>query len=303
MTTQTPRALARTAPVMLATFSLFACGGGSAGGGDETTAAGSEEHASVDDGPRVAAAPTAAGELPPAIVGAAPELQGAAVHYVDGDEATTGYLAVPEGDGPFPSLILIHEWNGVVDRIRETADAMAAEGYIALAADLFSGRTGANPEENMALVRETMANPDAVIANLNAAASFLRERDDVTGKIATIGWCFGGGVALSYAIGGDNHDGTAIFYGRLVTDPAQLAAVNHEVFGTFAGLDEGIPVEQVNEFVAALRTAGIPNDVHIYDNVNHGFWLHVDQRPHVRAAPAADAWARLKAYLGRVLDD
>jgi len=299
MTTTTPWAHARTAAVMLVAFSLFACGGG----GDESAAAAGDEHAWVDDGPRVAAAPTAEGELPPAIVGAAPDLQGAAVHYLDGDEATTGYLAVPEGDGPFPSVILIHEWNGVVDRIRETADAMAAEGYVALAADLYQGRTGANAEENMALVQETMADQDAVITNLNAAASFLRERGDVTGKIATMGWCFGGGVALSYAIGGENHDGTAIFYGRLVTDPAQLAAVNHEVFGTFAGLDEGIPIDQVNEFVEALRAAGIPNDVHIYDDVNHGFWLRVDARPDVRTAPATDAWTRLKAYLERVLAD
>ena len=79
-------------------------------------------------------------------------------------------------------MILIHEWNGLVQRVKETADAFAAEGYVALAADLYSGRTGTNREENMVLVRETLAAPDAIIANLNAAVAFLRARDDTTGE-------------------------------------------------------------------------------------------------------------------------
>ncbi|MBD3648340.1 MAG: dienelactone hydrolase family protein, partial [Pseudomonadales bacterium] len=151
------------------------------------------------------------------------------------------------------------------------------------------------------LVRETLANPDEIIANLDAAASYLKSRDDVTGKVAAIGWCYGGGVALSYALGSENHEGTAIFYGRLLTDPEKLKSIRHEILGTFAGQDQGIPPEQVNEFVAALREAGIPNDVHIYDDVQHGFWLHVDRNPDVNKAPALDAWQRLKAYLKRTL--
>ena len=185
--------------------------------------------------------------------------------------------------------------------VKETADAFAAEGYVALAADLYSGRTGANPQENMALVRETLANPEAIIANLNAAASYLRERSDTSGKIAAIGWCYGGGVALSFALGGEHHDATAIFYGRLLGDPEQMSQINHEVYGTFARNDQGIPVESVNAFVETLRNAGIANDVHIYDEISHGFWLHVDRNPETNTGPALDAWQRLKAYLARTL--
>ena len=188
-----------------------------------------------------------------------------------------------------------------MQRLKETADAFAAEGYVALAADLYSGRTGANPEENMALVRETLANPEAIIANLNAAASYLRGRSDTSGKIAAIGWCYGGGVALSFALGGEHHDATAIFYGRLLGDPEQMSQINHEVYGTFARNDQGIPVESVNAFVATLRDAGIKNDVHIYDEISHGFWLHVDRDPQTNTGPALDAWQRLKAYLGCTL--
>ena len=266
--------------------------------------------APADDGGEEAADMTSmpaeaegADTLPSAVWGRAAPPAGETVGYFAGDEAAQGYLAVPEGEGPFPAVILIHEWNGLVDRIRQMADAMAAEGYVALAADLYSGRTGSNRDENMALVQEVQADPGQVIANLDAAARFLRSRGDVTGRIATMGWCFGGGIALSYAIGGAEHEGTAIFYGSLVTDPAVLASLGHEVYGTFAEMDGGIPPETVNEFVGALRSAGIENDVHIYDAVDHGFWLRVDDDPELREEPALDAWLRLRAYLERTLAD
>ena len=167
-------------------------------------------------------------------------------------------------------------------------------------ADLYQGRIGQFRSENLALVRETQSDPELIIDNLNAAVLALKGRSGAE-KIATVGWCFGGGVALSYALGGETHEGTAIFYGRLVTDPDSLRAITHEVHGTFAGLDWGPSVSDVNAFVGAMRQAGIENDVHIYDDVNHGFWLHVDRDPERRLTPAADAWQRLKHYLHRSL--
>ncbi|MEX2527913.1 MAG: dienelactone hydrolase family protein [Gemmatimonadota bacterium] len=240
-------------------------------------------------------------ELPAALRGEAPPLAGTDVSYHEADPASTGYLAVPEGEGPFPAVILIHEWNGLVDRVREVADALAAEGYVALAADLFSGRTGSNPDENMALVRGVRDNPEAFIANLDAAVAFLRARPDVTGRVGAMGWCFGGGVALTYGLDGVDHEATAIFYGALLDDPEILSGLTHEVYGTFARLDQGPSPDQVDAFARALEAAGVPADLHIYDEVNHGFWLHVDQDPEARAAPALDAWQRLTAYLERTL--
>ena len=250
---------------------------------------------------KVPVKPTEGDQLPPAIVGDAGPLAGSNVTYYDGDAKAQGYLAIPEGDGPFPAVILIHEWNGLVERVKETADSFAAEGYIALAADLYSGRLGANPQENMKLVTETLEKPEMLIANLDAAVKFLEARSDTTGKVATIGWCYGGGVALSYALGSDAHDGTAIFYGRLLADPAEMEHIHHPVYGTFVEKDRGIPLETVNQFVEALRSAGIENDVHIYDEVNHGFWLHVDSDAAKNTPAAVDAWKRLKEYLNKVL--
>jgi len=243
------------------------------------------------------------GDVPDAILGQAGPPTGSDLAYFEEDPRTVGYLAEPQGPAPHGAVILIHEWNGLVDRVRQVADAFAAEGYVALAADLYSGQTGTSRDENIALVQATRADPDKIIRNLDAAASYLKDRDDVSGKVAAIGWCFGGGVALSYALGSDNHDGTAIFYGSLLDDPEQMSHIHHEIYGTFAGNDRGIPPEQVERFVQALRTAGIDNDVHVYDDVKHGFWLYVDRDPEVNLEPAIDAWRRLKAYLARVLAD
>ena len=239
--------------------------------------------------------------LPLALLGKAPPLHGQALHYFADDPATKGYLATPIDQPSKGAVILIHEWNGLTRRIKETADAFAAEGYMALAADLYSGRIGLNRDENIALVQETMQAPDQIIRNLNAALQTLKARPDVPGQVATIGWCYGGVIALSFALGGDNHDGTAIFYGRLLNDPEVLKQVQHEVYGTFAGLDRGPSVEQVSAFVAGLRTAGIDNDIHIYDDVQHGFWLHVDRDLDRNQVPAEHAWDRLLNYLDRVL--
>ncbi len=246
-------------------------------------------------------APTAEDAVPAAILGKGKPPLGDSVGYFPADPKAQGYLAVPAGEGKHPAVILIHEWNGLVPRVRQVADAFAAEGYVALAADLYSGRTGSNPTENMALVNETLAHPDRLIANLDAAANFLKGRADVTGKIATIGWCYGGGVALRFGIDGADHPAVAMFYGSLLDDPEKLKQMHHPLYGTFAGLDPNITPDVVAHFVAALREAGIKNDVHVYDNVKHGFWLYVDRDPDANYAPALSAWQRLKAYLARTL--
>jgi carboxymethylenebutenolidase len=97
--------------------------------------------------PQWAVAQTASA-IPDAILGNAPPPRGQAVSYVTGEPATKGYLAVPRGTGPIPALIIIHEWNGLVDRVRQVADAFADHGYVTLAADLYRGGTGSGPEEN-----------------------------------------------------------------------------------------------------------------------------------------------------------
>ncbi|MDZ7781167.1 MAG: dienelactone hydrolase family protein [Gemmatimonadota bacterium] len=287
--------MSRRFAVVVTLSMLTACGGA----GDDTEGAPEASISSAE--PRVAVDPTGEGELPSAIVGEGGTLEGADLDYLPEDTATTGYLAVPEGEGPFPALVIIHEWGGLVDRVRHIADDFAAEGYVTLAADLYQGRTGSSSEENMALVEETMSDMPRVVENLNGAVSYLKDRPDVTGRVGAMGWCFGGGIALSFGLDGENHEATAIFYGRLVDDPETLESMDHEVYGTFARLDNGPSPEDVQAFEEALDSVGLDHDLHIYDAVDHGFWLRVDEDPETRTEPALDAWTRLKAYLDRTL--
>ncbi len=243
------------------------------------------------------------GDLPPAVLGTASSLRGESVNYFSEDPKTAGYIVAPDTEGKKPALIIVHEWYGLKLRIKEMADALADEGYVVLAVDMYSGKTGSNNAENRTLMTESLSDPDYIIRNLDAAASYLRGRDDViTDKIGTMGWCYGGGVALSYGIGGEHHEATAIFYGRLIDDPEKLKHIGHEVLGIFGENDGGIPPSDVRKFEKALRKAGIENEIHIYDDVGHGFFLWIDKRPEGKSA-ATDAWKRLKDYLKRTLGD
>lgn len=287
--------MSRQYSTLIIVAALAGCGGA----GDQADTGSEASMSAVES--RIAVSPTADGELPSAIVGEGGALEGMDLSYVPGDDQTVGYLAVPEGEGPFPALVIIHEWNGLGDRVRQLADDFAAEGYVTLAADLFQGQTGSNPEENRALVQESMNEMPRVVENLNAAVRYLRARPDVTGRVGAMGWCFGGGIALSFGLDGENHEATAIFYGRLVDDPEVLSTMDHEVYGTFARLDSGPSPEQVAAFETAMDAVGLEHDLHIYDDVDHGFWLRVDEDPATRTEPALDAWTRLKDYLGRTL--
>lgn len=282
---------------LLAVCLAAACGD-AAGRADDPADAGDAGDGALAADPPAAEVDTT---LPDAILGTAPPPRGRDVTYLEDDSATVGYVSVPEGEGPFPAIILIHEWNGLVDRIRQMADDLADEGYVAFAVDLYQGRSGTSRDENMRLVEAARAEPERMIENLNGAVEWLRARPDVTGRIGAVGWCFGGGVALSFGLDGAEHEATAIFYGSLVDDPARLEALSHEVYGTFGELDEGIPPEQVEAFAEALEAAGVERDIHVYEGVGHGFWLRVDEDPAARTEPARDAWRRLQDYFTRTL--
>ena len=177
----------------------------------------------------------AAGEPALAVVG-----ESVVYATVDG-RGVTGYLAQPAGvEDPLPGIIVIQEWWGLNDNIRAMAEKLAGEGYRALAVDLYQGEVAETRERASALMRESMNRTDALKDNLRQARSFLVEQGAT--KVGSIGWCFGGGWSLQTALLlGDDLDAAVIYYGRVVTDSGELAALEAPILGIFGGLDRGIP--------------------------------------------------------------
>lgn len=230
------------------------------------------------------------------------EVVGEPVVYasVDGQEVT-GYLARPAGgEDPLPGLIVIQEWWGLNDHIRSMAEKLAGEGYLALAVDLYQGEVAENRDQASTLMRQAMNRSASLEDNLRQAHDFLRAQGAPT--VGSIGWCFGGGWSLRTALTlGDDLDAAVIYYGRLVTDTDELEAVSASILGIFGGLDQGIPVESVREFEAALEALEHPASIHVYPDADHAFANPSGTRYNAEAAE--DAWAKTVAFLAEHLRD
>ena len=200
---------------------------------------------------------------------------------------SNGYLAKPAADGEFPAVIMIHEWWGLNENIHDMAEKLASHGYIVFAVDLYDGQVATTSDEAREL--RSSFEEQYWIENMNVATKYLQEQYSPE-KIGSIGWCFGGQQSLNLALNNEDMDATAIYYGRLVTEPETLSSIDWPILGIFAELDQGIPPEQVNEFESALNEVGITNDIHIYPGVDHAFANPSGER----YAPEAtmDAWQK-----------
>jgi len=181
---------------------------------------------------------------------------------------STGFLARPAESGEFPGVILIHEWWGLNDNIKDMARNLASHGYAVFAADLYAGQVATTPDGARKLL--TTFDAEKGISNIQDVAELLRTKYEI-GRLATIGWCFGGAQSLNYALSGNDLDATIIYYGQLVTDQDSLSLIHWPVLGIFGGQDQSIPVENVNEFESILNDLGVENEIHIFPDVGHAF--------------------------------
>ena len=154
------------------------------------------------------------------------------VSYKSGDETVKGILYTPAGKGPFPGIIVIHEWWGLNDWVKEQASKLADQGYEALAIDLYRGKVATTPDEAHEIMRgvpEDRANRD-----LQAAFDFLASQSNVRkNRIGAIGWCMGGGYSLDVALLEPTLAADVINYGHLATDPDTLKKINAPILGMF----------------------------------------------------------------------
>jgi carboxymethylenebutenolidase len=217
------------------------------------------------------------------------------VSYKSGDETVQGMLYTPAGKGPFPALIVIHEWWGLNDWVKEQASKLADQGYVTLAVDLYRGKVATTPEMAHEIMRGVPE--DRAKRDLHAAFAFLSAQLDVKkDRIGSIGWCMGGGYSLDVALQEPTLAATVINYGHLATDTEALKKINAPILGLFGAQDHGIPPEDVKKFGATLDQLGKKIDIKIYDDAGHAF-ENPNNKDGYRAADASDAWNRTVSFL------
>jgi carboxymethylenebutenolidase len=216
-----------------------------------------------------------------------------------GEPKLNGYLALPPGKGPFPALVVIHEWWGLNDQIKAVTADFAAAGYVALAVDLYRGKVTASFEEAPKLAGGL--DRARAAADLAEAYHYLSGRPDVRkGKVGSVGWCMGGGFSLGLAVAEPRLAACVVYYGRLETDPALLQKIGAPVIGFFGQDDQGIPVAAVNGFEQAMKHAGKKVSVHTYPGAGHAF-ANPTRTDAYRPEATKDSWGRMMSFLGTAL--
>ena len=222
--------------------------------------------------------------------------------YADTTNATSTSGQQQQQQQKLPAVVMIHEWWGLNDNIKDMADELASEGYVVLAADLYNGEVATTPDKAMQLVGTVRENPEQAISNLQSAVQYLASLPNVnSSRIASLGWCFGGGQSLQLALNSEQNPlaATVIYYGNLVNDTNELSKINWPVLGIFGDQDQSIPVESVNAFEQALNETGITNEIYIYLGVGHAFAN--PSGDNYAPAEIADAWEKTLAFLKKYL--
>jgi carboxymethylenebutenolidase len=231
------------------------------------------------------------------------------VNYFDN---TKGYLVYPSSSSSsysqnqsnnqkLPAVVMIHENKGLNNYIKDSANILAKHGFIVLAVDLFNGETTTDQNRAGELTSKIRENPSVAMENMKSAVRYLSSIPNVdASRIASLGWCFGGGQSLQLALNSQGHPlaATVIYYGvSLTNDTKALSSIKWPVLGIFGDKDRAIPVNTIKQFQKTLNETGIINEIYIYHGVGHAF----ANPSNTGYAPkeTADAWKKTLGFLGK----
>jgi len=208
--------------------------------------------------------------------------------------AVSAALAMPD-QKPAAAVMLVHEWWGLNDQIKSVASEIAKQGYMGLAIDLYGGKSASTPEDAEKLMKAVV--PTEASETMSTWVDWLFKNPDCNGKVASIGWCFGGGMALQAALDRPL-DAAVVYYGNVARSADELKALKGPVLGQFANEDQWINPKMVDGFEAAMKQAGKKLEDYRYD-ANHAFANPTGD--HYDAEDARLAWDRTVAFLKATL--
>lgn len=225
---------------------------------------------------------------------------GEMIEFAANGGTVEGYLAAPGRSGP--GVVVIQEWWGLVPHIKDVCERFAAEGFVALAPDLYQGASTTEPDGAGKLMMAL--NIERAARDLTGAVDELQRRDEVSGEgVGVVGYCMGGGLALYLAtLRPDDVRGVAPYYGVIPWEAAQpdYARLQGAVQGHYADGDDFLPVDQVRALEKQLKDLGKDAEFHIYEGTGHAFFN--DSRPDAYVEDAArEAWERTIAFFSKHL--
>jgi carboxymethylenebutenolidase len=221
-----------------------------------------------------------------------------------GSEEFKAFVAMPEGKGPFPGLVVIQEWWGLNNWIKESAKRLAAKGFVAIAPDLYHGQVAEDVKTASMLIKGLPK--DRAMSDLKATVDTLVAMSNVNkDRIGAIGWCMGGGYSLQLSLADDRIASCVMCYGAVVTDADKLKTLKAKMLGVFGEDDKGIAADNVRKFEDVLKSSGkAVEKIHIYKGAGHGFMRPKngpDANPEYRETQANDAWMQIEAFLTKSL--
>ena len=213
------------------------------------------------------------------------------VEFPTNGKTTSGHLAVPTS-GSGPGVVVIQEWWGLVDHIKDVADRFAAAGFVALAPDLYHGEHATGPDQAGKLMMAL--NIETTEKDLRGAITFLLSRSSGD-HVGTVGFCMGGQLSLFAACANPQVAACVDFYGIHPNVQPDLDNLQAPVLGFFAERDEHVPPAAARQLEAALRAAGKEADITVFEGADHAFFN--DTRTEVyHPKYAAECWAKTLAF-------
>jgi carboxymethylenebutenolidase len=218
---------------------------------------------------------------------------------VEGIGKVACYEARPGGAGSYPGVIVVQEWWGLTEHIRSICNRLAHEGFVAVAPDLYQGKTTADP--NLAAAWMGALNKEDAVRILQGAIRLLQEKEPLYAEhIGVVGFCMGGSLALLLACRTSALKAAVPFYGDLPDPIQQIKNIRCPVLFFAGGKDRWINTEKVEKLKEAFEQYDVQGEVRVYPDADHAFFN--DTRPEVYNPSAAqDAWMRAIGLLSRTL--
>ena len=219
-------------------------------------------------------------------------MPGRMIQYQANGTKTDAYLATPQS-GKGPGIVVIQEWWGLVGHIKSVADRFAAEGFSALAPDLYHGKSASEPDgaEKLFMALNVAQAEKDLRAGVDEVA-----KQSSTGKIGAVGFCMGGQLALFAATVNEKVGAAVNFYGIHPNVKPDYSKLKGPVLGLFAEKDAFVTPQTAKDVDAAIKKAGKSSEIHIYPGVDHAFFNDENTGAYNKAA-ADDAWKRCVAWL------